>query len=108
MSGIFLKCINDKEKPKEIPSSHWVKEDNEYELLLVTYHPSQKVQGCQFVSPNLEELKDCPYDSFKLDRFAIRTDDLEKFKEFVEDCNGLNDLDINLLLEQTQLELLEN
>lgn len=100
-----LICIDDSNRPVEIPKSYWIEKDKEYELLIVTYHPLQKIQGCQFVSPDLEELDNCPYNSFALKRFAIRQEDVDKFIQLVKDCNDLNEIDFKKLLEETQLEL---
>jgi hypothetical protein len=58
-------CINDKDKPAEIPSSAWVKKDRVYTAINYMYHP---IQNCY--SLLLEEITPPPpYIGYKSDRF---------------------------------------
>ena len=99
-------CIDDKNKPAEIPSSSWVKVEESYHITHVYYHPNQGIQGCSLYEKPLGE--DCaPYETFKLSRFGISVDDLEKLIELIKNCTELNDVDIQALIEESQLQLIE-
>lgn len=104
MSDIRLVCIDDKDIPKEIPSSKHVKKDNEYTLLFVYWMPNQKCQG--FELAEIEFGEDCgDYICYRGNRFAIRFEDLEAFLQMCKDCSGLDDLNIEQVLEETELQL---
>ena len=94
-------CINDKKKPNEIPTSHWVKLNEQYHIT----HIFKMVKFGNEIGVTLKEidllsLKDCPYEQFKLNRFAIHQDDLEKFLKLAQDCNDLNDVDLYKLMKE--------
>lgn len=91
-------CINDKNKPKEIPASKWVKNKNPYHITHIFYHHEQKIQGVELAEIFLDG--SCkPYESFMLTRFAIPIDELEKFIKMLEDCTQLNDEDLGKLVD---------
>jgi len=99
-------CIDDKNKPAEIPYSSWVKAEESYHITHVYYHPNQGIQGCSLYEKPLGE--DCaPYETFKLARFGISVDDLAKLIELIKNCTELNDVDIQALIEESQLQLIE-
>lgn len=105
--SISIKCINDENKPSEVNSGEWIKKDQEYTLVFVSWHPNQKCNGCQLAEVALTEKSD-PFEFYKLDRFAIRAEDLEEFLALVKDCTDMDDLSLEELLEETQIEVLEN
>lgn len=99
-------CIDDKNKPAEIPTSSWVKVEESYHITHIYYHVNQGIQGCSLYEKPLGE--DCaPYESFKLSRFGINVDDLKKLIELIKNCTELNDLNIKSLIEESQLQLIE-
>jgi hypothetical protein len=99
-------CIDDKNKPAEIPSSRWIKIEESYHITHVYYHPDQGIQGCSLYEKPLGE--DCyPYETFKLSRFGISMNDLQELIELIKNCTELNNLDIELLIKESQLELIE-
>ncbi len=80
--------------PVEFPISKWIKKDNEYHITHVYYHVEQGISGVELAEINLN---DCyPFVSFKMDRFAISMEDLEKLLELIKDCNDLSDIDIDV------------
>jgi len=100
---INCKCINDSNRPEDFSINKWVKKDNEYHITHVYYHVEQGISGVELAEV---DLKDCePYISFKMDRFAIAMEDLEKLLELIKDCNNLSDVDIdvNKLIEELEL-----
>ena len=69
-------CINDKNRPNEIPTSKWVKEKVEYNVIKADYMNMQnKILGYQLAEI---DLSDCvPYLYFAASRFAILQPDEE-------------------------------
>lgn len=106
MSGIRCFCIDDTNRPKEIPASKWVEKDKQYHITHVFKHLSQK--GIQGVELAEVDISDCePYNCFRLTRFAILLEDLEKLIQLMKDCTELSDIDISALLENLELVELE-
>lgn len=100
---IPCKCVDDTNRPEDFPISKWVKKDNEYHITHVFYHPEQQIQGVEIAEI---DMKDCyPYVSFKIDRFSITMEDLEKLLELIKDCNDLNgiEIDVDKLIETLEL-----
>lgn len=87
--------INDKDRPYEIPGDKWPKKGTEYTPIRVTYHPLQGIQGVELQEIRLTK-DNYPYEVFKLDRFAVRKEDLEELIELIKTSNDLNDVDINI------------
>ena len=99
-------CIDDTNKPVQIPSSKWIKLDESYHITHIYYHPNQGIQGCDIYEKPLGE--ECyPYETFKLSRFAINVTDLERFIELAKNCTELNNIDIKNLIKESQLEIVE-
>jgi hypothetical protein len=88
-------CIDDKGRPQEIPTNKWPKKDNEYTPIRVFYHPMQGVQGVELQEIRLTK-ENYPYESYKLQRFGVRPEDLEELIELIKASNDLNDVDINI------------
>jgi hypothetical protein len=84
MSQIKLLCIDDTNKPEDIPFTHWVEEDKLYTLKDVARLTMQgNTLGVQIEEINLISL--ClQYEYFSLTRFAIKQEDLEGFKDIIE------------------------
>lgn len=97
-------CLDDSNRPKEIPLEKWIKKDSQYHITHIYYHPQQKIQGVELAEIDLDE--SClPYSSFALRRFGISKEDLEKFFQMLKDCTDLNDIDVSKLVEEINLEL---
>lgn len=99
-------CINSKNRPKEVPARMWISEGMEYTITHVAVMLRQnRLQG---VLLKEVQLKDCdPYEYYAMNRFAVRLQDLEKLVELISLCSELNHVDIEKLLEESQLEILE-
>jgi hypothetical protein len=65
---------------------------------------NQGIQGCSLYEKPLDE-SCAPYESFRLSRFAINAENLERLIELIKDCTELNDVDVKKLIEESQLEL---
>lgn len=92
-------CINDSNKPKEIPEQKWIKKDNEYTITHIFIHPNQG--GIQGVHLKELTLKDCGlYETYKLSRFAFKKDDLQELIQLAKLCSELDEVTIELLLKE--------
>ena len=98
-------CIDAKNKPLEILPQNWISEGIEYHITHVYYYPKQGIQGVL-----LEEVKTkCEkYDSYRITRFAFTEEGLKQLIELMKACTELNEVDINKLIEESQLEKIEN
>jgi len=83
MSQIKLLCIDDKNKPEDIPFTHWVEEDVLYTLKDVASLTMQNNKlGVQIDEINLKDLL-LQHEYFSLNRFAIKHEDLEAFTQII-------------------------
>src|SRR6478672_5968841 len=93
-------CIDDTKRPIEIAPDKWIKQDDEYKITHVYFHPNQGIQGVTLYEKPLDE--SCkPYETFKLSRFAIHAEDLEAFIELCKACTELDEVDIKHLIEES-------
>ena len=101
-------CIDDANRPKEIPKKKWITKKQEYTVIWITVHPLQEgIQGIQLAEISLDD--DChPYSSYRMSRFAIHKDDIEEFKQLMKDCSGMDDVVIEELIKKENLEIIEN
>lgn len=101
--GVRALCINDNNRPKEIPPEKWIKKDQEYHITHIYYHYQQKIQGFELSEIFLDD--SCfPYVSFDANRFVIPQEEVEKLFQMLKDCTDLNDIDIRELIEEEYLE----
>lgn len=93
-------CIDDKNKPKEIPQNKWVKLGEEYHVIYtVTVLPQRQLA---FHLSEIELDETCaPYEYFLSNRFAFTGEDLDKLLKLIEDCCE-TDFSIDELLKQTK------
>ena len=107
MSRVRCVCLNDSDKPKEIPASKWVTKDEMYHIIHVYVHPNQGgVQGVDLSELELDE--SCkPFETYRLNRFAILAEDLAKFIALLKHCSSLEEdgVDVNSFVESLNLEL---
>lgn len=98
-------CIDDSNRPKEIPESKWVKKDNLYTIIKVTIHPLQdNIQGCELAEISLDET--ClPYEYYRLSRFAIQEEDVDALKELIKLSAELDDVDVDELIKKSEIEI---
>lgn len=92
-------CINDKNRPSKVPADKWLKEGEEYTVIFATVVLPQKTLAVQIDEVDLDE-RCRPYSFFLANRFAFRTEDLERLIEFIKECT-LVDMSIKELLNQT-------
>lgn len=94
-------CINDKNKPKEIPANKWLKEGQIYNVIYTVTVLPQKQLAFHLAEIELDE--SCkPYEYFLANRFAFTQENLEKLMELIKDCSETA-FSLEELLEQTEL-----
>jgi len=98
-------CINNKNKPTEIILQNWLKEGDKYTINYVYYHPQQGIQGVTLNEISTHSEK---YSSYRLDRFAFTKEGIEQLIELMKECTELGKIDIEQLIEESNLELIEN
>lgn len=102
-------CIDDKNKPGQIPAKYWIKEGEKVHITLVTFHPLQEggIQGCEIYEKPLPIEECAPYNFWKLSRFGITPNNLEALVVLIKQSTELNDVDVRQLIEETELQTLE-
>lgn len=81
-------CIDDNNKPAQIPQEKWLKKGMEYTLLFSMTVLPQKRLAFQVYELDLDD--SCsPYTWFLANRFAFREQDLEAVIEFIHECNRI-------------------
>lgn len=99
-------CIDDKNKPKEIPGNKWVKKDDTYHVTHVFIMRNQNnIQGCELAEFDISMHE--PYNCYRLSRFAFTTENLLKLIEMIKDCdelNSLEDVDIQKMVEDIKIK----
>jgi hypothetical protein len=92
-------CINDSNRPKEIPQSKWVKEGEKYTVIYTVTVLPQKQLGFHLAEIELTD-NELPYEYFLASRFGFTQDNLQKLIELIKDCSEI-DFSMDELLEQT-------
>lgn len=94
-------CINDKNKPKEIPQQKWVKEQEPYHITHIYKQVNQdSIQGVELAEFDISDCK--PYNCYRMSRFAIHIDDIDKLRELMQICTELDNIRIDELIEELQ------
>jgi len=92
--NIKVICINDQNRPNEVPTNRWIKKGETYHIIEVAKLNAQGgIYGCKLEEINNDDL--VPYQFFRLDRFAVPIE--EEMKEAI-----LEDIDISELEEILQ------
>ncbi len=94
-------CINDSNRPNEIPVSKWIKKGNTYNVIFTVTVLPQKELGVQLAEIELTD-KELPYEYFLANRFSFTEDNLKKLIELIEDCSDIT-FSMDELLKQTEL-----
>lgn len=92
-------CINDKQKPKEIPINKWIKHLYAYKAIRICRMAKQSdILGVELAEIDLDE-SCAPYELFRLDRFAYNPADLQELQELIAMTNERDEI-AELLTEQ--------
>lgn len=98
-------CLNDKNKPAEVPENEWIKELEWYHIILITIHPEQGfISGCELAEVSIHS---CPkYSAYRLDRFGFLEEDIPALIELIKESSRLPEVDIQKLLDDSNLKVL--
>jgi hypothetical protein len=95
-------CIDDRNKPAQIPSNKWLEHGMEYTLLFSMTVLPQKQLAFQLYEIDLDD--SCsPYTWFLANRFAFREEDLESLIKFIHECNKIN-FTMNELVKEINID----
>jgi len=94
-------CINEKGRPKEIPSKKWIKAGREYTIIFTIIVLPQETLAVQLEEIDLDESCN-PYEYFLAERFMFDIEDIQEFLDFIQECTDVN-MSIKELMEQTNI-----
>jgi hypothetical protein len=68
--NVTVICINDKDRPNEVPNTRWIKQGEVYHIVQIDKLNAQGgIYGCKLDEIDNDDLT--PYEYFRLDRFAV-------------------------------------
>ena len=94
-------CINDSNRPNEIPVNKWIKKGSTYNVIFTVTVLPQKELGVQLAEIELTD-KEIPYEYFLANRFAFTEEAMKKLIELIKDCSDIT-FSMDELLKQTEL-----
>jgi hypothetical protein len=94
-------CIDDSNKPKEIPQDKWVKKGEKYHVIYTVTVLPQKELAFHLYEIQLTD-NELPYEYFLAKRFAFKQEDLFNLMKLIKDCCE-TDFSLEELLEQTHI-----
>lgn len=104
MNTVKVICLDATYRPPQIPKEKWLVKNEWYTLTFVAFCKPQLIQGCSLYEKPLGE--DCkPYEYFRLKRFGILESDLPAFEALLNECTGMNDIDVNELYKENGYEM---
>ncbi len=96
-------CVNDDNKPNQIPQDKWLEKGKEYTLAFTMTVLPQKQLALQVEEIDLDD--SCsPYTWFLANRFKFREEDLQKLIEFIKECNHIT-FSVKELMKQTKVSI---
>jgi hypothetical protein len=103
-------CLDDKNRPKEIPENFWVKEGEWYTPLVICKMALQDmILGVIIQEIDLSLLEDSPYLYFRLNRFGIPEEDIAELLEIMENSKDFAELDslkIQEIFQNQEMEVI--
>lgn len=92
-------CLDDKNRPSEIPVEKWVKENEIYHITWIFKQLNQPgIKGVELAEFDISSCE--PYNCYRLSRFGISVDDLERFKALCQDSNNINKIEVSSFVEK--------
>ncbi len=79
-------CVDDTNKPKEIPQEKWIKVGQKYHIIYTVVVLPQRELAVLLHEIQLTDAE-LPYEYFLAKRFAITKDNIEKLIQLIKDCN---------------------
>ena len=94
-------CIDDSNRPKEIPKEKWIEEGKKYHIIYTVIVLPQKELAVLLSEIQLTD-DELPYEYFLAKRFGISPDNINALFELIKNCSE-TDFSMEELLEQTHL-----
>ena len=95
-------CIDDSNKPNQIPDNKWVKKGQKYNIIYTVIVLPQRELGVVLSEIELTD-NEMPYEYFLAKRFAVTQDNIVKLFQLIQDCAD-TDFSMEELLEQTKIK----
>lgn len=92
-------CVDDSNRPNEIPTSKWIKKGQEYNVIYTTLVLPQRQLGVHLSEINLTE-NELPYEYFLASRFSFSPEEMLRLLQLIQDCNDTH-FSLTELLNQT-------
>lgn len=87
-------CLDDKNRPVEIPVEKWPVKNQTYHITWIYNMINQP--GIKGVELSEFDISNClPYNAYRLSRFGISLDDLDKFIQLMKDTNEVNNINLD-------------
>lgn len=104
-------CINEKNRPNQIPESDWVKEGEKYHITHISIQINhiengQPVLGCDLYEKPLSLEKHNPFECWRLSRFGADEKNLMALIELIHNCYNLPKQEISNLIKESELVLI--
>jgi hypothetical protein len=97
-------CIDDSNRPNEIPLAKWPVKGKWYHIIHIYMMVFQEmVQGCELSEFDISGC--APYNCYRLSRFAIHEDDIGKLIELIKACadmNGMKGFDVQKYVDDLE------
>lgn len=92
-------CLDDKNRPNEIPASKWPVKDKKYNITWIFKQLNQPgVKGVELAEFDISMCT--PYNSFKMSRFGIAMEDFPKLIQMMKDTAEFNGIDVDKFVEE--------
>jgi hypothetical protein len=96
-------CVDDSNKPNQIPQEKWLEKGKEYTLAFTMTVLPQRQLALQVEEIDLDD--SCsPYTWFLANRFNFREEDLKKLIEFIKECNHIT-FSVKELMRHTKVSI---
>lgn len=97
-------CIDDSNKPNEIPNSKWVKKGEKYHVIYTITVLPQRILAFHLSEIELTD-NEYPYEYFAASRFAFTKDNLDLLNQMIKDCSESEQSTIELIKQCQHAEL---
>lgn len=110
MNNIKAICIDNKNKPVEVPMTHWINEGTTYTInrifnMVHPEHGDEPILGVTLKEVQIEKLN-LEHKAYKLNRFGFTKEEFDKLLEYFKTVKEMEEFDPLKLLEK-QTELIE-
>lgn len=92
MRGVKCICLDDSNRPNDIPESKWIKQGEVYHITHIFNMVAQRnVLGCEIAETDISMY--APYNCFRITRFGFEEQDIENLYGLMMHCSELNEIE---------------